>query len=305
MIKSALVDVEQMFRLLKEQREVADAPDARELQVPQGTGVPVRFEDVTFTFEPKRGPILKGLTLEAMPGRKLAVVGSSGAGKSTLARLLFRLYNCQSGRILVAGQDIAGCTLHSVRIKMAIIPQDCVLFNDTMRYNISLGKLCAGEMASEEEVAKALADAQLTEFVKNQTKGMETVVGERGLRLSGGEKQRVGLARAFVKAAPIMVGDEATSALDSHTEASIMEAMDRVASTRTYIVIAHRLSTVANADAIAVLHEGVVAELGTHAELLTRPDGLYASLWAKHAQEKEAELQAAPEASSAAAAPSS
>jgi ATP-binding cassette subfamily B protein len=289
MIKSALVDVEAMFKLMKENHEVHDEPDAKELTVKPGAGVPVEFEDVTFSFEAKRGAILKGVSLEALSGRKLAIVGPSGAGKSTLARLLFRLYNAQSGRILIAGQDIAKCTLRSVRVQLAIVPQDTVLFNDSLRYNISLGKLCAGELATPEDVQQAILDAQLEDFVSKQQKGLDTVVGERGLRLSGGEKQRVGLARAFVKAAPIMIGDEATSALDSHTEAAIMTAMDRVASTRTYIVIAHRLSTVANADAIAVLQDGVVAEIGTHNELLALPNGLYASLWAKHTREESSE----------------
>ena len=293
MIKAALVDVEAMFALMKEQHDVHDAPDAKELTVVPGQGVPVRFENITFTFEPKRGPILKGITLEALSGRKLAIVGPSGAGKSTLARLLFRLYNIESGRILIGGQDISQCTLRSVRVQLAIVPQDTVLFNDTLGYNVSLGKLCAGELASAEDVRKAVDDAQLTDFVSKQTKGLDTMVGERGLRLSGGEKQRVGLARAFVKSAPIMVGDEATSALDSNTEAAIMSAMDRVASTRTYIVIAHRLSTVQNAAAIAVLKEGIVAEVGTHAELLAK-GGLYADLWAKHSREDGEQAKEAP-----------
>ena len=314
MIKAALVDVEAMFKLMKEVRcrspisllpghlrvdafptrafchrqnkEVADAPDARELVL---TTASVEFERVVFTFEPSRGPLLRGISILAEPGQKLAIVGSSGAGKSTLARLLFRLYNVDSGRILVGGVDIKQCTLRSVRLAIAIVPQDTVLFNDTLHYNISLGKLARGEtLASEEEVMRAVDAAQLTAFLRKQPKGLQTVVGERGLRLSGGEKQRVAIARALLKDAPVMVGDEATSALDSHTETEIMRAMDSAATGRTYIVIAHRLSTIVDAQKIAVLHEGLVAELGTHAELLDR-NGLYAAMWAKHAAHENEE----------------
>jgi ATP-binding cassette subfamily B protein len=253
------------------------------------TTASVEFERVVFTFEPSRGPLLRGISILAEPGQKLAIVGSSGAGKSTLARLLFRLYNVDSGRILVGGVDIKQCTLRSVRLAIAIVPQDTVLFNDTLHYNISLGKLARGEtLASEEEVMRAVDAAQLTAFLRKQPKGLQTVVGERGLRLSGGEKQRVAIARALLKDAPVMVGDEATSALDSHTETEIMRAMDSAATGRTYIVIAHRLSTIVDAQKIAVLHEGLVAELGTHAELLDR-NGLYAAMWAKHAAHENEE----------------
>lgn len=290
MIKAALVDVEAMFKLMKENKEVVDEPGATSLVV--GSVANVQFQNVVFTFEPARGPLLKGVSLEALSGRKLAIVGSSGAGKSTLSRLLFRLYNVESGRILIAGQDISRCTMRSVRLAVAIVPQDTVLFNDTLRYNVSLGKLARGELASEAEVMRAVDAAQLTSFLDKQPKRLETLVGERGLRLSGGEKQRVAIARALLKAAPIMVGDEATSALDSHTESEIMAALDSAATGRTYIVIAHRLSTIADADTIAVLHEGVIAELGAHAELLAL-GGLYSSMWARHMAEAEKTVQIA------------
>ena len=285
MIKAALVDVEAMFKLMKENRDVEDAPDARDLVV-GGSTATVQFENVVFTFEPSRGPLLKGINITALSGKTLAIVGSSGAGKSTLARLLFRLYNVDSGRILISGTDIARCTLRSVRLAVAIVPQDTVLFNDSLLYNISLGKLARGELATEGEVLSAVNNAQLSTFLEKQPKGLQTVVGERGLRLSGGEKQRVAIARALLKNAPVMVGDEATSALDSHTEAEIMAAMDKAANGRTYIVIAHRLSTIVDADQICVLHDGLVAELGSHAELLAR-GGTYAAMWAKHANEHE------------------
>jgi ABC-type transport system involved in Fe-S cluster assembly fused permease/ATPase subunit len=282
MIKAALVDVEAMFKLLHEGQEVADLPNAQELVV--GKSADVRFEDVVFTFEPKMGPILKGVSLEARAGQKLAVVGASGAGKSTLARLLYRLYNVEKGRILISGMDIATCTQRSVRLAVGIVPQDCCLFNDTLRYNISIGKLARGELASDEEVASATAAAQLSDFVARQPQRFDTVVGERGLRLSGGEKQRVAIARALLKQPAVLACDEATSALDSHTEKEITEAMNRAAVGRTYIVIAHRLSTIADADIIAVLDQGLIAEAGTHAELLAC-NGLYASMWQKHQRE--------------------
>jgi ATP-binding cassette subfamily B protein len=290
MIKAAFVDVEAMFKILHEGQEVQDMVDAKELRVTKVADV--RFDSVVFTFDLKRGPILRGVTLDARAGQKLAVVGSSGAGKSTLARLLYRLYNVDSGRILISGVDIATCTQRSVRLAIGIVPQDCVLFNDTLRYNVSLGKLARGELASDEEVASATAAAQLAEFVSKQPHGYDTLVGERGLRLSGGEKQRVAIARALLKNPSIMVCDEATSALDSHTEKEITEAMDRAAAGRTYLVIAHRLSTVADADAIAVLDNGIIAEVGTHAELLAKA-GLYAAMWAKHMREEGASSRTA------------
>ncbi len=282
MIKAALVDVEAMFKILHEGQEVRDVAGARELALLKTADV--RFEDVVFTFEPSRGPILRGVTLDARAGQKLAIVGSSGAGKSTLARLLYRLYNIEKGRILIGGTDIATCTQRSVRLAVGIVPQDCVLFNDTLRYNISLGKLARGELADDAEVAGATAAAQLADFVSKQPLGYATLVGERGLRLSGGEKQRVAIARALLKNPAVMVCDEATAALDSHTEQEVMTAMNLAAEGRTYIVIAHRLSTIADADVIAVLHEGVVAEAGAHGELLAR-DGLYARMWRKHLAE--------------------
>lgn len=280
MIKAAFVDVEAMFKLLAEGQEVQDIPGARELQVVKVADV--RFEEVVFTFDVKRGPILRGVTLHVPAGQKVAVVGASGAGKSTLARLLYRLYNIDSGRILINGVDIATCTQRSVRRWLGIVPQDCVLFNRSLEYNIALGKLAHGELASQEEVAGAAAAAQLADFVSKQPQGYETVVGERGLRLSGGEKQRVAIARALLKSPPIMVCDEATSALDSSTEQEVMHAINQAAAGRTYLVIAHRLSTIADADVIAVLQDGVVAECGTHAQLEAKEGGLYAAMWAKH-----------------------
>lgn len=281
MIKQSLVDVESMFKLLRENAEVADAPGAVALRT--GTVADVSFDKVTFTYEPKRGPILKSVSLSVGAGQKLAVVGSSGAGKSTIARLLYRLYDVDSGIIYIAGQDIALCTQRSVRLAVGIVPQDCVLFNDTITYNIGFGKLAKGELASEAEVAEAAAAAQLTDFISKQPNGYATTVGERGLRLSGGEKQRVAIARALLKNPPVMVYDEATSALDSRTEKDIQRSMDLAARGRTNLVIAHRLSTIADADVIAVLDGGVVAECGSHSALLAT-GGLYWTMWQKQAE---------------------
>lgn len=283
MIKQSLVDVESMFALLKEGREVDDAPGAAELRVPGGSLADIQFRDVVFTYEAKRGPILKGLNISVAAGTRVAVVGSSGAGKSTIARLLFRFYDVDLGAVLICGQDIRQCTQRSVRLAVGIVPQDCVLFNDSLRYNIGFGKLAKGELADEWEVEKAAEAAQLTTFVKQQPQGYATVVGERGLRLSGGEKQRVAIARALLKAPPIMVFDEATSALDSRTEQEIQASLAAAAKGRTNLVIAHRLSTIADADQILVLDGGVVAEGGTHAELIAL-GGLYCSMWAKQAE---------------------
>ena len=271
-IKQALIDIDDMFRILGQNPEIADRPGAAPLAVAGGT---VRFEDVRFAYNPER-PILRGVTFEIPAGQTVAVVGPSGAGKSTLSRLLFRFYEPQAGRISVDGQDIAAVTQASLRAAIGMVPQDTVLFNDTIGYNIRYGR----PDASDEEVQEAARLAQIDRFISGLPEGYETPVGERGLKLSGGEKQRVAIARTILKGPPILVLDEATSALDSFTEAEIQDALDRVARGRTTLVIAHRLSTVVNADAILVLDKGVVAERGTHAELLDK-GGIYAALWAR------------------------
>jgi ATP-binding cassette subfamily B protein len=240
----------------------------------------VRFEDVRFGYDPGR-EILKGVDLLIPAGTSLAVVGPSGAGKSTLARLLYRFYDPTAGRILIDGQDIAGITQRSLRSAIGIVPQDTVLFNDTVGYNIAYGR--GG--ATDGDVEEAAKGAAIHDFITSLPQGYESMVGERGLKLSGGEKQRVAIARTLLKNPPILILDEATSALDSRTEAAIQETLDRIARNRTTIVIAHRLSTVVGADRIAVLDEGRVAELGNHEELLER-GGLYAELWYRQAAER-------------------
>jgi ATP-binding cassette, subfamily B, heavy metal transporter len=278
-IKQAIIDIEKMFEVLEREPEIEDVADAKPLVVSAGN---VRFEDVRFSYEAER-PILKGLSFEVPAGKTVAIVGPSGAGKSTISRLLFRLYDVSSGRIMIDGQDIRNVTQASLRAQIGMVPQDTVLFNDTIRYNIRYGRWDA----SDAEVEQAAQLAQIDRFIRMSPKGYETQVGERGLKLSGGEKQRVAIARTVLKAPPILVLDEATSALDSHTEHEIQEALERVSRNRTSLVIAHRLSTIVAADEIIVLDQGRIAERGTHAVLLAK-DGLYASMWNRQREAEEA-----------------
>jgi ABC-type transport system involved in Fe-S cluster assembly fused permease/ATPase subunit len=278
-IKQAVTDIEIMFSILSRPPEIKDRPDAMPLEVSRGV---VRFEDVCFAYEPAR-QILKGLTFEVPAGKTLAIVGPSGAGKSTISRLLFRFYDVTGGRILIDGQDIADVTQTSLRLAIGMVPQDTVLFNDTIRYNIRYGRW----ESNDREVEEAARLAQIDTFIRLAPDGYETEVGERGLKLSGGEKQRVAIARTILKAPPILVLDEATSALDSHTEKEIQDALERVSRNRTTLVIAHRLSTIVAADEIIVLDKGVIAERGTHRQLLAAK-GLYASMWNRQREAEEA-----------------
>jgi ATP-binding cassette, subfamily B, heavy metal transporter len=278
-IKQAIIDIEKMFSVLSRNPEIKDVPGARPLVVTSGN---LRFEDVRFSYDPERA-ILKGLSFEVPAGKTVAIVGPSGAGKSTISRLLFRLYDVSSGKILIDGQDIRNVTQTSLRAAIGMVPQDTVLFNDTIRYNIRYGRWDA----SDAEVEGAAKLAQIDPFIRMSPKGYETQVGERGLKLSGGEKQRVAIARTILKAPPILVLDEATSALDSHTEHEIQEALERVSRNRTSLVIAHRLSTIVGADEIIVLDQGRIAERGTHTQLLAS-GGLYASMWNRQREAQEA-----------------
>ncbi|MCL8382264.1 ABCB family ABC transporter ATP-binding protein/permease [Xanthobacter aminoxidans] len=278
-IKQAIVDIEAMFAVLQVAPEVTDRPGAPDLVVSGGT---VRFEDVRFSYDTGR-EILKGITFEVPAGRTVAIVGPSGAGKSTLSRLLFRFYDVSGGRITIDGQDLRDISQESLRAAIGMVPQDTVLFNDTIAYNIRYGR----PAASEAEVEEAARLARIDGFIRATPKGFKTEVGERGLKLSGGEKQRVAIARTLLKAPPILVLDEATSALDSHTEKEIQDALDRVSEGRTTLVIAHRLSTVVSADEILVLADGKVAERGCHAELLAK-GGLYAALWNRQREAEDA-----------------
>ncbi len=278
-IKYALADMDLVFKLLERRPEITDAPDARPLKV---SGGHVRFERVHFAYQPER-PILRGVDFEVPPGRTVAVVGPSGAGKSTLARLLFRFYDVSGGAILIDGQDIRRVTQQSLRAAIGIVPQDTVLFNDTIYYNILYGR----PDARREEVERAAELAHIRAFIESLPDGWDTVVGERGLKLSGGEKQRVAIARVLLKDPCIMVFDEATSSLDSHTEKAIQETLAQVAENRTTLVIAHRLSTVVDADEILVMDGGRILERGTHETLLAR-GGRYAEMWALQQKEQAA-----------------
>ena len=278
-IKQAVTDIEIMFTILGREPEIEDKPDAKPLAVAEGA---IRFEDVRFAYDPER-PILKGLSFEVPAGRTVAIVGPSGAGKSTISRLLFRFYDLTGGRITIDGQDIRDVTQRSLRAAIGMVPQDTVLFNDTIRYNIRYGRWDA----SDAEVEEAARLAQIDRFIRMAPDGYETEVGERGLKLSGGEKQRVAIARTILKGPPILLLDEATSALDSHTEKEIQDALERVSRGRTTLVIAHRLSTIVGADEIIVLDQGVIAERGTHHQLLLK-NGLYASMWNRQREAEEA-----------------
>src|SRR6201999_4336535 len=269
-IKQSIIDIEKMFDVLSERAEVTDVPGAKPLAVTSGH---LRFDDVRFSYDPDR-QILKGLSFEVPAGKTVAIVGPSGAGKATISRLLFRLYDISGGSITIDGQDIREVTQSSLRAAIGMVPQDTVLFNDTIRYNIRYGRWDA----SDSEIEEAARLAQIDGFIRASPMGYETQVGERGLKLSGGEKQRVAIARTVLKAPPILVLDEATSALDSHTEHEIQGALERVSRNRTSLVIAHRLSTIAGADEIIVLDQGRIAERGTHGQLLAT-GGLYASMW--------------------------
>jgi ATP-binding cassette, subfamily B, heavy metal transporter len=279
-IRQAKIDLEMMFDILAEHPEVADRAGAKPLAV---TGGYLRFEDVHFRYDPRR-EILKGVSFDVPPGKTVAIVGPSGAGKSTISRLIFRFYEPSSGRITIDGEDIENVTQRSLRAAIGMVPQDTVLFNDTLAYNIRYGRAAA----SDGEVREAARLAQIDRFIESAPGGYHTQVGERGLKLSGGEKQRVAIARTILKGPPILVLDEATSALDTLTEQEIQAALDRVSQGRTTLVIAHRLSTVVNADEILVLDQGEIVERGSHAALLAR-GGIYAGMWNRQNEVRRAE----------------
>ncbi|MEL6437315.1 MAG: ABC transporter ATP-binding protein/permease, partial [Pseudomonadota bacterium] len=289
-IRQGFTDIEQMFDLLDVNAEVEDSPNAKTLQVEDAA---LSFKDIQFAYDPER-PILKGISFDVPAGKTVAIVGPSGAGKSTISRLLFRFYDVQSGAIAIDGQDLRDVAQKSLRSAIGMVPQDTVLFNDTIAYNIRYGR----PDATDEEVQRAAEMAQIGDFIRSLPQGFDTMVGERGLKLSGGEKQRVAIARTILKAPPILILDEATSALDTATEQEIQAALDIVSRGRTTLVIAHRLSTVISADEIIVLRDGEIAERGTHGQLVELKDGLYGQMWARQAEaiEAEARLRKAREA---------
>jgi ATP-binding cassette subfamily B protein len=278
-IRQALVDMGEMFDLLEQPAEVKDKPDAPDLNV---TGGGVEFDDIAFGYDDAR-PILKGVSLDVPAGQTVAIVGPSGSGKSTIGRLLFRFYDVGDGALRIDGQDIRDVTQKSLHSAIGVVPQDTVLFNDTIYYNIAYGR----PEASHSEVVEAAKAAKIHDFIEGLPEGYQTAVGERGLKLSGGEKQRVGIARTLLKNPPILLLDEATSALDTETEAEIQHELEGLGQGRTVITIAHRLSTIAHADRIVVLEKGVIVEEGTHDGLL-QEEGRYASLWAMQASEEDA-----------------
>ena len=279
-IRQGLTDIEKMFDLLNVEQEIEDGPNAKALSVNSGA---INFENVSFHYDADR-PILKNVSFDVPSGKTVAIVGPSGAGKSTISRLLFRFYNVTDGAISIDGQDIREVTQKSLRNSIGMVPQDTVLFNDTIAYNIRYGRI----EAKESEVERAAELAQIKDFIATLPKGFASEVGERGLKLSGGEKQRVAIARTILKAPPILILDEATSALDTQTEQEIQTALDLVSQNRTTLVIAHRLSTVINADEIIVLQDGSICERGTHQKLL-KEKGLYAAMWDRQREASEAE----------------
>jgi len=278
-IRQALVDMGEMFDLLEQPAEVLDAPDARALDVSGGR---VELDNVHFGYDPQR-KILDGVSLVAEPGQTVAIVGSTGSGKSTIGRLLFRFYDIQEGALRIDGQDVRQVTQTSLHAQIGVVPQDTVLFNDTIRYNIAYGR----DGATQDDIVAAAKAAQIHDFIESLPEGYDTAVGERGLKLSGGEKQRVGIARTLLKDPPILLLDEATSALDTDTEQEIKDALRAAGKGRTVLTIAHRLSTIAEADQIIVLEQGRVIERGTHDGLLDA-NGRYATLWHRQAQDEDA-----------------
>ena len=283
-IRQSLTDIELLFGLLETPAEITDAPDSTTLSVQSGA---IRFDDVHFHYTTDR-PILRGISFEVPAGKTLAIVGQSGAGKSTVSRLLCRFYDVTAGAISIDGQDIRSVTATSLREAIGVVPQDTVLFNASIGYNIHYGRLGA----SSGEVWKAAVIAKIDAFIKSLPGGLATEVGERGLKLSGGEKQRVAIARTVLKGPPILILDEATSSLDTKTEQDINQALDRVSRGRTAVIIAHRLSTIVNADEIIVLDQGRIAERGTHRTLMAKK-GLYQKMWNRQqaVQEVEEKLQ--------------